>query len=115
MAYINYTYYTTQGGAMPEGSFNKIVGPASDFIDRITFHRIRTVDENVKRATVAVCEEMYKFENATVDGVAVKSASNDGFSVTYADGVVTKGGQNNILANAAATFLAHTGLMDMVI
>lgn len=107
MIRAGYTFYVeTFGGALSEEQFNSLIPKACAVVDALTFGRCvnlpDVVADKVKSAECAVVDEM----NATSGGV-VASASNDGYSETYA---ITRTAEQR-LKDAAALYLAATGLM----
>lgn len=108
MIEADYTFYAnTYKGTLSEADFNRLLPRASAEIDALTFGRCNATlsagaQNRVKLAMCAVIDEL----NATSGGV-VASASNDGYSETYA---VQRTATQRIKDTAAA-YLATTGLM----
>lgn len=116
--YATYTQYTTDylGTAIAtEAEFNRLALRASKVIDGLTFNRAAAVVtagtdtdsiEAIMMATCAVAEALHA-ENGSGDRV-VQSERVGNYSVTYADSNLTPA---TIRTNAAALWLAETGLM----
>lgn len=107
MIRADYAYYVrTFGGSLSEDEFNSLIPRAAATVDALTFGRCDNLSgalaDKVKSAQCAVVDEM----QATSGGV-VASASNDGYSETYA---VTRTAEQR-LKDAAALYLSATGLM----
>lgn len=106
----DYSYYTDQfHGTMPEDAFNRVIQQAAAFVDSITFGRANdslptATAKKVKDAQCAVSDILYQQERG---GVLV-SASNDGYSETYA---ASKETQRQRMYNAASVYLGLTGLL----
>ena len=65
MAYADYTYYQTQwGGELEQKDFVFLAERASDYIDTITFNRIKEnqnlMCDEVKKAVCSVVDEMHQ-------------------------------------------------------
>ena len=63
MAYVDYVYYQTQwGGELDQKDFTILSERASDYIDTITFNRIKEnpnlMCDEVKKAVCSVVDEM---------------------------------------------------------
>lgn len=112
MAYADFTYYSREyGGTMPEEDFKRLSRQASAYLDAVTFDRIANgqpaaVMEKVKAACCAVADAYLLNEQ----GGGVAAETNDGVSVTYVAGVGSKTDAQR-LQEAAALYLAHTGLL----
>lgn len=94
MAYATYEFYVkTYAGDMPELSFAKWSGKAQEYINTMTNGRAASAPEAMQiplaMAFCEVIESFYKedqMQQETAGGM-IKSATNDGLSVTYSDGV----------------------------
>lgn len=112
MVYADFAYYSGEyGGTMPEADFKRLSRQASAFLDRVTFDRVaagqpEAVMEKVRAACCAVADAYLLNEQ----GGGVASETNDGVSVTYVAGVGSKTDDQR-LQEAAALYLAHTGLL----
>lgn len=103
----DYIFYTqTYGGTMTEEEFSRYYPKAKATIEALTFGRSETatgkVALKVQQAICAVVDEL----GATSNGI-LASASNDGYSETYA---VSRSAEQR-LQDAAYLYLASTGLM----
>lgn len=95
MAYADYTYYQTcyGGQALSQPQFDGLAVWASTYIDAVTWgrlHRGWPVTDGVRMACCAVADVMGEYQAARQAaagrGAGVLSASNDGYSETYASG-----------------------------
>ncbi len=106
----DYNYYTaTFHGSMSEADFNRLIRQAAAYVDSITFGRANdsipnAVAGKVKDAQCAIADILLKQEN----GGVLASASNDGYSETYAVGKETQGQR---MYGVASAYLATTGLL----
>ena len=113
MVYADYAYYSQEyGGTMPEADFKRLSRQASAFLDKVTFDRIaagqpEAVMKKVRAACCAVADAYLLNEQ----GGGVASETNDGVSVTYVAGVSNAKTEGRRLYEAAALYLAHTGLL----
>lgn len=112
MAYVDYSYYSgfSKGNAVPEETFNNLIDSVTDFIDYITFNRVKDlaeIPEEVKKASCAVLNMQNKIE---ADGGLKASESNGRYSVTYA-GIDSNTTEFKILYEVAKRYLAYTGLL----
>lgn len=85
MAYADYEYYcNTYKGTMQQPDFERLCRRASAYLDMVTFGRVshapNSLAERIQNACCAVADAMYRQEC----GGVVVSASNDGYSETYA-------------------------------
>ena len=109
MPYADYDYYVNSygGNAIAEMDFTRLSRQASAYLDALTLDKITgdwKTDERVKDACCAVAD-IYAWRER---GGEVSSETNDGASVTY----VTSGKTiEQQAANAAALYLANTGLL----
>ncbi len=90
-----YRYYYKGKKVKDEDTFDLFSKKASAYIDKITFQRIKEVDENIKYATCNVVDLMVHFSERQ----GILSEENDGYRVTYSKE------ENTDLFNAAALFL----------
>lgn len=89
--YADFTYYDEVfgGTSIPADCFDRHAFKASRYLDKITFDRVGTIEENdelmdqVRYAVCEMAEQSYMAESAKVDGKTVKSVSNDGYSMTF--------------------------------
>lgn len=105
MVSADYTFYVDQyGGTLSEAEFSAFAMRSAHMVDSMIFGRVpneRQTDA-VKMAICAAVDAMQK----TANGV-IQSASNDGYSETYA----VTGTAEQTVQNAAFIFLARTGLL----
>lgn len=115
--YVDIDYYedTYEGTAIPEDSFNKYAIKASTHMKRFTFGRIDENDapECVKYACCEMCEFIYQHDQAQIGGKMVKSETNDGYSVTFAEQDVQADALSHKLYGIALLYLADTDLLNM--
>lgn len=89
--YADFTYYDEVfgGTSIPADCFDRHAFKVSRYLDKITFDRVGTIEENdelmdqVRYAVCEMAEQSYMAESAKVDGKTVKSVSNDGYSMTF--------------------------------
>lgn len=94
MAYADYGFYVKNfAGDMPELAFARWSGKAQSYIDTMTNGRAASAPEAMQiplaMAFCEIIESFYqedKMQQETAHGT-IKSATNDGLSVTYSDGV----------------------------
>lgn len=117
-AYATYDYYTDEyGGDMPEIQFKRQAVRASLYIDKITFDRIKSLDnipEGVKYACCEMCDVLYAYDMAKVDGKDVQSVSNAGYSVTFTSGTDVGSGIAGKLYELAELYIP-THLLSMCV
>lgn len=105
----DYAFYQAFGGTLGEAEFLRLRGRAGAYLDAMTMGRASgalpaPAAERVKRACCAVVDEYAAQER----GGEVVSASNDGYSESYAGSGRTAGQR---LYDAAVLHLAPTGLL----
>lgn len=105
----DYAFYRAMGGTLSEEEFMRLRGKAWAYLDTLTMGRVDKAipgpaAERVKRACCAVADEYAAQEK----GGEVVSASNDGYSETYAGSGRTAAQR---LYDAAVLYLAPTGLL----
>ena len=109
--YIDYEFYKNEyhGQTIPESDFLGLALEASYYLKRITFNRIETPSDDVKLATCAVAEVVYKYQD--IDGISSETVGN--YTVFYGsakrDGVGFS--VENRKLEAAKMYLLHTGLL----
>ncbi len=114
MAYVDYVYYQTQwGGELDQKDFTILSERASDYIDTITFNRIKEnpnlMCDEVKKAVCSVVDEMQQQKTMKTKGI-VKSFNNDGYSETLSYGSDSRSNARK-LRESASLYLANTGLL----
>ena len=110
MIYADYSYYTEQfgGQTIPEAAFLSLARKAGNFMDYVTFNRLRKLQnppDEAKDACCALAELLYKAEAA--DGKAIASETVGKHSVSYVEQESVK----QQMQGMANQYLAHTGLM----
>lgn len=105
----DYVFYRAMGGTLSEEEFMRLRGKAWAYLEALTMGRVdkalpSPAAERIKRACCAVAEEYVAQEK----GGEVASASNDGYSETYAGSGRTAAQR---LYDAAVLYLAPTGLL----
>lgn len=126
MPYADFAYYTGTyyGTSIPEEKFPYHARQASMLINALTFGRTAAVaasllPDAVKDATCRAAELYAEYEArksnaaaATRNGL-VKSETNDGYSVSYADydASAEKAEAEDAIGRELAIYLASTGLM----
>lgn len=114
--YADYEWYSTEygGAAIPATAFPSYASRASAIVDQITFGRVAKLAKDgalldcVRDAVCAAAESLYEYKQAA--SREIKSESNDGYSVTYADA----GTEQQAMSKAAMlikTYLSNTGLL----
>lgn len=107
MPYADYEYYTkTYLGRLPQDDFVSLARQASAYLDMVTFGRAARSPDliQLRDACCAVTEELHR----QAQGGEVVSATNDGYTETYAASGKSPAAR---LYAAAALHLAMTGLM----
>lgn len=85
MKYLEYSDYTSMGGALPEAAFDRHAFRAQQCIDAMTHGRMRADAQVRPAARYAAFELIGVLEAAERDhGREVASMSNDGVSIAYA-------------------------------
>ncbi len=113
MITVDYSFYTgTYKGTMPEADFNRFAIKASAYLDRVTYNRLADVTDVgildlAKLACCSAIDAMLAIERAP----GVKSESNDGISVTYAEGSSLAKADGQRLRDAVGLFLGGTDLL----
>ncbi|NFR85807.1 MULTISPECIES: hypothetical protein [unclassified Clostridium] len=110
--YIDYNFYKESygGASVPQGSFLRFSIKASTYIDKITFGRVKKLEDIPTEVKFAVCSTMEVMKKIEDDGGVISSESEGKHSVSYVDGISTMSEEKKI--NETATlFLANTGLL----
>lgn len=123
MIYADFEYYRDvyHGSAIDEDAFPTLAREASLFIDQLTYNRLnqgRAVTDAVKMATCAVAEAVKTNEaarQAATVATGKKSESVGSWSVSYQSAAEISAAVNDAMADAAASYLIYTGLMDRVV
>ena len=112
--YTNYTFYKNKykGNFIPdENTFNRLVIPASAYINQITFNNIdeNDYDECVEYATCSVADVLYKQE--TIDENDISSESVGNHSRSFGSAKKSDEQREKEKYKVAKLYLAHTGLL----
>lgn len=110
MVYADYTYYTEQFGGqnVPEAAFLSLARKANNYLDYVTFGRLRSLQnqsDEAKDACCALVELLYKAEEE--GGKAIASETVGKHSVSYVEQESIKQQMYSLVSQ----YLAHTGLM----
>ena len=124
--YVDYNYYTSEysGNKIPEDEFIAFARKASLKMDAFTFGRLARWDrpcypDSVFDACCAVAEAMYEYDaqqkaiSEATSGGAVRSESNDGYSISFAstDRTADAKSQDRDIRDAIESYLGHSGLL----
>lgn len=117
MSYATYDFYTSAWyGEMSEADFNKFASRASDYLDRVTFGRAASYqdDNNVlAKACCAAADQLSLIASARASVAAgdVSSESVGSHSISYRSGVETSASLEKQLYDLVLGYLGLTGLM----
>ena len=122
MAYADYEDYKHIyfGNVIPEDSFGRLAERASEYVDFVTFNRLRTDTasrelDDVIKCNCALAELIYQYEQTSDSGDVQKVGEKVGeYSVTYATATDSSGHVLNLNEKKAILvkqYLGHTGLM----
>lgn len=115
MSYIDFSYYSSHFPKLEEEEFNAFLPAAEMKAEVFTRFRCQNAQgyklEQVKAAIANLINTMAEQEK-TGAGNGITSASNDGYSESYA--VVTKEQKEEELKNICFDWLSGTGLMGAV-
>ena len=112
--YADFKYYRNDYGGFQiknERDFKRMEKISEAFVEQVTFGRIATLVSITDSIRDAICcvADMVAVQNEKREAV-VKSESNDGYSISYADAV-----NDTVLRNemyrAVRSYLANTGLL----
>lgn len=112
-SYVDYEYYTEsyKGEKLKEDIFPRYAKWASALVDQMTFGRVKDLQEIpdcVKEAVCCAVEKRFSYEEKADRDL--KSESNDGYSVSYADA----GDEGSAVASIMEDiriYLSGTGLL----
>lgn len=115
MAYVTYAVYVNEfkGSIVSADNFDYFAERASDFLDLITFNRLKNKDYSeymkvIQNCCCALAEIIYRYEQSgNSDGIASETIGS--YSVKYAEESEKKHSAKMI--STARQYLAHTGLM----
>lgn len=122
MAYANYNDYTSiyYGNVIPEEAFGRVAERASEYMDSITFNRLREETaskelDDVIKCNCALAELIYQYEQTSDSGDVQKVGEKVGeYSVQYVAATDSSGHVLNLYekkAIIAKQYIGHTGLM----
>lgn len=113
MAYADYNYYVNNynGSAISENNFDYLSERASDFMDSITFNRLKAKEypeffDRIKKCCCALAEIVGNYENSRNNNIASEKIGS--YSVTYSS-ADSKAYQAH-MKNVANLYLGDTGL-----
>lgn len=114
--YLTYAEYMNLGGTLDKTPFNILELEARKNIDKYTFGRLQTLDDQIDEVKVCdykligLIDTYAKYEN---QDKAVSSESTDGYSISYGQATenVSKAKVNEI-KNIIRTYLAECKLED---
>lgn len=112
--YADFKFYkdTWKGSLVKEAAFSNLAIKATAEIDRITFHRIKDVTEDIRLATCAVIDTMFEIAGATAGHLGKKAETVGNHSVTYGEELqIGSAGYHNMLYDAAYPYLMDTGFL----
>lgn len=124
--YIDFAYYTGEyfGTKIPEQEFMSFARRASLKMDEFTFGRLERwpkedLPDSVFDACCAVAEVLYDYDaqqkaiREATSGGAVRSESNDGYSISFAstDRTADAKSQDRDMRDAIESYLGHSGLL----
>lgn len=86
--YLNYKEYKKLGGTLDQTPFNILEFQAQKEIDKLTFGRLKDLDEQINEVKMCVFElintlEGYSLDINTSKNKGIASENIDGYSVTY--------------------------------
>ncbi len=81
--YIDYNYYSQNGGVVDNTAFNILVRTAQRKLDAYTFNRLQGLAEQTEQVKQLMVDLINLL--STMDSKEIKSFNNDGVSITYAD------------------------------
>lgn len=110
--YADYSWYVYEyfGSAVTEAAFSSLAMKASYLIDNMTAGNLLTLTEApscVKDAVCAAVDKLWQYEQSP--GREIKSESNDGYSVSYAD--ATEAGILDDAKREIRIYLSTSGLL----
>lgn len=115
MAYADYDFYVNiyKGGSIPADKFDYLAERASDFMDTITFNRLKNSDylefqNKIKKCCCALAEIVGDYEKSR-NNSEIASETIGSYSVTYKSASAEV--YHSSMQNTAKQYLIHTGLM----
>lgn len=114
MAYADYTYYIDiyKGRILPERDFNYLSERAAEFMDNVTFGRIKTqncalFEDNIKKCNCELAEYAYKSD--VIKNITSETIGD--YSVSYAQCAQRAADIRKNQYQITAKHLLNTGLM----
>lgn len=112
--YVDFKYYTNDYGGVhikTDKDFKRAAKISEAFVDQVTFGRIAKLDSITDSIRDAICcvADAVAVQNEKREAV-VKSESNDGYSISYADAMNDTVVRNEMY-RAVKSYLANTGLL----
>lgn len=113
--YVDFTYYKEEYGGVhikTEKDFRRAEKFAEAFVNQVTFGRIARLSSIIDSIKDAICcvADTVAVQNEKREAV-VKSESNDGYSISYAD-AMNDTALHNEMYRAVRSYLANTGLLN---
>ena len=111
--YVDFTYYKNDYGGTQiktENDFKRAEKISEAFVNQITFGRIARLIIDLIKDAICCVADMVAVQNEKREA-AVKSESNDGYSVSYAD-AVNDTVLHNEMYGTVRSYLANTGLLN---
>ena len=86
--YLNYTEYKKLGGTLDQTPFNILEFNARKEIDKLTFGRLKGLDEQINEVKMCVFDlintlESYDLNTNSSENKGIASENIDGYSITY--------------------------------
>lgn len=86
--YLNYKEYKKLGGTLDQTPFNILEFQAQKEIDKLTFGRLKDLDEQINEVKMCIFElintlDSYSLDINTNENKGIASENIDGYSVTY--------------------------------
>ena len=115
MAYATYDEYVAWCGCttpiLSQERFAALERRAAAYLDDLTDGRMNEVDVQLVRNATCACVEIINRREASRDGKAIQSESNDGWTVAYASSAESATSFEAQLYDAARVYLGRTGLL----
>lgn len=115
MAYADYDFYVNiyKGGSVPADKFDYLAERASDFMDTITFNRLKNNDYpefqgEIQKCCCALAEIVCNYEKSR-NNSEIASETIGSYSVTYKSDSFEA--HHSDMLDTAKRYLIHTGLM----
>ena len=113
--YVDFTYYKNDYGGTQiktENDFKRVENISEAFVNQVTFGRIARLSSIVDSIKDAICcvADTVAVQSEKREAV-VKSESNDGYSISYAD-AMNDTALHNEMYRAVRSYPANTGLLN---